>query len=61
MLRQLNIAQSLFGESGDLGIFREEMGDRFEQGTTSISRIVWILVFEKTTLRKNHISGTDII
>ena len=33
MLRQLHIAQSLFGESGDHGVFREEMGDRFEHGT----------------------------
>ena len=46
MLRQLHIAQSLFGESNDFGVFREEMGDGFEQGTTPIPRIAHILVFE---------------
>ena len=35
MLRQLHIAQSLFGESNDFGVFREEMGDGFEQGGVS--------------------------
>ena len=57
MLRQLHIAQSLFGESNDLGVFREEMEDGFEQGTTPIPRIAHILVFEKTMLCKNCISG----
>ena len=52
MLRQLHIVQSLFGEFGDLGVFREEMWDRFEQGTTFISFIANILVFEKTCYAK---------
>ena len=57
MLRQLHIVQSLFAESSDLGVFREEMGDGFEQGTTPIPCIAHIFVFEKTELHKNCIIG----
>ena len=44
MLR--HIVQSLFGESNDLGVFREENWDIFKHGTTLIPCIARILVFE---------------
>ena len=55
MLR--HIAQSLFGESGNHGVLREEMGDRFENGTTLIPCIACILVFEKPRYTKIALVG----
>ena len=57
MLRQLHIAQSLFGELGDHGVFREEMRDGFEHGTTPIPRIARICFFEKPRYTKIALVG----
>ena len=57
MLRQLHIAQSLFAESSDLGVFREEMGDGFEQGTTPIPCISTFWFLKKSRYAKIALVG----
>ena len=57
MLRQLHIAQSLFGESDDLGVFREEMGDGFNKDLHLFPALHTFLILKKPSSNKIALVG----